>query len=229
MKTRLIIPLLIAASCCFTAIPALANSTSTFTWTFSDLTEQPTITLTTPPGVNYPSATHTVSTPCQTITGNSDLGLTGPVETCQFIETTKPASPGGHTPVITSVTGNLDAGELGFIADPGGAIVSDALIHGAVVGSPGVEANFYSDSNTGGGASCSNLPSAVPTPGCILTEDGTAKDGFSVLFDDGVAENFQVQSDVDPSVVPEPSTIALMISGVAPLAAGYLRRRRKGV
>jgi hypothetical protein len=94
-----------------------------------------------------------------------------------------------------------------WIADSSGAFVSDRLAtnnFGDVVG-----LDFLSDADNSG----TSPTLCADVGGCQLIEDGTIQTIGTVTWTDGTVDTIQIQSDVNK--VPEPSTILLLLTGIA--------------
>jgi len=136
-------------------------------------------------------------------------GLIGTSEGCTFaitgIGVTIKSTIGGGQPVVA-------------IADPGGKFVSDLLtMEGVTAGSQVLTGAFISLADGATPVAC-----APPVP-CTITENGKLQTALTVTWSNNTTDTIRFKSDIES--VPEPSSILLLLTGLAPLGM-WIRRRR---
>jgi hypothetical protein len=178
---------------------------------------------------NDTSATLTV-----TRTGSSDTSVaavcTG--ENCML----SVSEPSGVVPASFL---RLLPGQPLYIADPNGTTISDELLFGGFSGQvcstpstctfTGYEIDFFSD-DSGTGArfgTCASQPT-----GCLITENGLVQTAETIQLKDSTGttlatDTIQFASGADATSTPEPSSLALLLTGITALGLVMGLARRK--
>jgi hypothetical protein len=133
-------------------------------------------------------------------------------DTLTFLNTTSAAAPGQNIGEV-QFNSDLDAGEVPPTADTGTLATSiDKLVQEPPAGANGAETLSYipGASDPGAQFDCTTLPAGV----ACTTATGTF-----------VSVDYMITSD--SAAVPEPSTLALLLTGMCPCAVAYARRRAR--
>lgn len=121
----------------------------------------------------------------------------------------------GAPPKISAFSNSLLTGVVG-IGGPTDSLASDAIVVIAPEDQQSYELQFISDPSGDLAASTSISCDEIPG-GCQITEDGTVQTAGTVTWSDGTVDTIKFQSDVDPVVVPEPSSMLLLLTGFVAL------------
>lgn len=183
MKTRVMMLLLVTASCCFLAVPAFAVQALPITITLDEVSNSAQSPSIQPGFLFLCEGTHNAGGCTSPVSDIVDFGV--PILAPNQVALLSDNQNGVDSPADTSL----------FSPDPRFSTV------------------FLTEPvNENGGETITYTPTFDPVTG-----------GFQPGFFPGVT--YEITSD-PLSPVPEPSTVALMVSGVAPFAIGYLRRRK---